>query len=626
MSETLADDYTRRHAAAAAALAHANHRRAQWANIILAIAAIGLGFFWQVIHHNQSFYPVTASIAAAIVAALFKGRATHAATVADRRHDFYTRALGRITGEQPQTGRTGESFSQPNHLYERDLNILGPDSLFGLLATTRTGLGQRALAAFLLHPVPAPTARARQQAVQELAPLTDLRERIGLLGRFGFEDLPADSFETWLDTPSSHFPRWPRTVLTALSATWFLLLIAGLALHWNSTLLLRNITMLLGLQILLCGTLRTRVLAELDAVKGLAPETAILRDGVRILRQSAFTSPCLLELQREIAGEDRALAVLERYLNLAEQRLKTIPFVLCLLLSGGTHIALGLNNWKRQHATAMRQWLNAWAEFEALSAIATYAAEHEENTYPEILDSPTFTPTPAELSSRPERSAVERPAVPIPAAPTPTALFTAEALTHPLLPRNTAVPNDITLNANPQFLLISGSNMAGKSTLLRAIGANAVLALAGAPVAAKSLQMVALHLGASIVVGDSLAEGKSKFLAEVERLKSLVEQARAHPAQTLFLIDEVLSGTNSLDRKAAAESVLRSLTAAGAIGAISTHDLTLATLAEIPELHGQNVHMASPDENDPLGFDYILKPGMNQTTNAMAIVRMLGLA
>ena len=214
---------------------------------------------------------------------------------------------------------------------------------------------------------------------------------------------------------------------------------------------------------------------------------------------------------------------------------------------------------------------------------------------------------------------MERPAV-------STALFTAESLTHPLLPWNTAVPNDITLNADPQFLLISGSNMAGKSTLLRAIGANAVLALAGAPVAAKSLQMVALHLGASIVVGDSLAEGKSKFLAEVERLKSLVEQARAHPAQTLFLIDEVLSGTNSLDRKAAAESVLRSLTAAGAIGAISTHDLTLASVAEDPTLHGANVHMASPDETDPLGFDYILKPGMNQTTNAMAIVRMLGLA
>ena len=391
MPGSLTEDYEARRDQAAAALAHANQLRARWANILLAIAAIGLVSFWQVVHANASFWPVTACIAAAIVAGLFKGRASHAAAVADRRLDFYTRALGRITGSEPQTGRTGDAFSQPNHLYERDLNILGPDSLFGLLATTRTGLGQRALAAFLLHPVPAEQARARQQAIQELAPLTDLRERIGLLGRFGFEDLPADSFETWLDTPPTHFPRWPGPVLAALSATWFLILLAGLALHWDSTLLVRNIAMLFGLQTLLCGTLRTRVLAELDAVKGLAPETAILRDGVRILRQSAFTSPCLLELQREIAGEDRALAVLERYLNLAEQRLKTIPFVLCLLLSGGTHIALGLNNWKRQHATAMRQWLNAWADFEALSALATYAAEHEENTYPEIITSSTPT-------------------------------------------------------------------------------------------------------------------------------------------------------------------------------------------------------------------------------------------
>ncbi len=635
MPGSLTEDYEARRDQASAAVAHANHRRSQWANVLLAIAAIGLIFFWGVIHHNQSFWPVTACIAAAIVAGIVKGRASHAAAVADRRLDFYTRALGRITGSEPQTGRTGESFSQPNHLYERDLNILGPDSLFGLLATTRTGLGQRALADFLLHPTNAPTARQRQQAVQELAPLTGLRERIGLLGRFGFEDLPANSFETWLDAPTANFPRWPRPILFILTAAWLLLLIAGLSLHWDSSLLARNIALLLALQALACGTLRTRTLAELASAKLLAPETVILREGIRILREQPFTAPLLRELQQAVEGEDRALAQLERLLIVVEQRSKEWYYVLSLLFCGGTHAALGLDRWKRQHAASMHQWLNAWANFEALNAIATYAAEHIENTYPEILDSPTelsSRPDPesaevkaaerviSELSSRPERSAVERPAAPI------TALFTAKSLTHPLLPWNTAVPNDITLNADPQFLLISGSNMAGKSTLLRAIGANAVLALAGAPVAAKSLQMVALHLGASIVVGDSLAEGKSKFLAEVERLKALVEQARAHPAQTLFLIDEVLSGTNSLDRKAAAESVLRSLLAAGAIGAISTHDLTLAALADIPELHGVNVHMASPDENDPLGFDYILKPGMNQTTNAMAIVRMLGLA
>jgi DNA mismatch repair ATPase MutS len=192
-----------------------------------------------------------------------------------------------------------------------------------------------------------------------------------------------------------------------------------------------------------------------------------------------------------------------------------------------------------------------------------------------------------------------------------------------LLAATIAIKNDVFLDAATRFLLISGSNMAGKSTLLRAVGCNTVLALAGAPVCARAAKMSALRVGASLALVDSLAEGKSKFLAEVERLRDIV--ALAGSGECLFLIDEIFSGTNSADRRAAAEAVLRALIRAGAIGALSTHDLALAELAEVPELGGVNVHMASPVENDPLAFDYLLKPGVNRTTNALAIVRMLGL-
>jgi DNA mismatch repair ATPase MutS len=241
----------------------------------------------------------------------------------------------------------------------------------------------------------------------------------------------------------------------------------------------------------------------------------------------------------------------------------------------------------------MRRWLEAWGEFEALLALATYAAEHEENVWPEIVEG--------------------------------AALFEAKGMVHPLLWRADAVANDVALGEGVQFLLISGSNMAGKSTLLRAMGANAVLALAGASVPANGLSMSALQIGASLAINDSLAEGKSKFLAEVERLRDLLALARDKPGESLFLIDEVFSGTNSLDRRVAAEAVLRGLLAAGAIGALSTHDLALAELAQIVSLGGRNVHMASPDESDPLGFDYLLKAGVNRTTNGLAIVRLLGL-
>lgn len=597
MSGELGEEYERRRAALAGEFARWELRRSRYSTALLATVALVVWLMWGVVHRNESLGPVGAVVLCGVALGVLMAQARHWAAVAARRMDLYVRASGRISGELPQTGFTGEAFAEAGHLYERDLNVLGTDSLFGMLATTRTALGQRALARMLLQPVEANLARERQAAVQELAPLTDLREKVALLGRFGFEDLPPESFETWLDTPRSSFASWPRITLTVLTVAWISVLLLGMLLHIGWPLLLRNVLALMAVQGAICMRLRLRVLAELDVAKRLASQAVILRDGVQLLQGLTFTSPLLVALQREVEGEDQALAQLQRLLIPVEQRTKEWFLALGLSVCAGTHAALGLDAWKRRYDAPMRRWLDAWASFEALVAVGTYAAEHEENIYPEVLD--------ADAAG--------------------TAVFVAEGIVHPLLKRAEAVPNNVTLGGPVQFLLISGSNMAGKSTLLRAMGANTVLALAGAPVAARSIRLSAVKVGASITIGDSLSEGKSKFLAEVERLRSLVGLARQHRGQMLFLIDEVLSGTNSIDRKAAAESVLRSLVEAGGVGAISTHDLTLASLADVPELHGKNVHMASANEDDPLGFDYLLKDGVNRTTNAMAIVRLLGL-
>ena len=597
MSVELSEEYERRRASSAVEFARLELRRGRYSTGMLAMVAIIVWLMWGVVHRNESLGPVGAVVVCGVVLGVLMGQARHRSAIAARGMDFYDRAMGRLSGETPQTGFTGEAFVEAGHLYERDLNVLGPDSLFGMLATTRTALGQRALAGMLLHPVEAEAVRKRQAAVKELAPLTDLRERVGLLGRFGFEDLPAESFEMWLDAPRSGFAKWPRVVLAVLTAAWILVLAVGLLLHVEWPLLVRNVLALLAVQGAICMRLRLRVLAELDAAKRLASQTVILREGVKVLQDLKFAAPHLVALQREVEGEDQALAQLQKLLILVEQRTKEWYLALGLAVCAGTHAALGLDEWKQRYDAAMRRWLNAWAEFEAVVAVGTYAAEHEENVYPEVLETDAAG----------------------------TAVFVAEGMVHPLLKRADAVANDVAVGDAVQFLLISGSNMAGKSTLLRAIGANAVLALAGAPVAARSMRLCAVKVGASITISDSLAEGKSKFLAEVERLRALVGLARECRGQMLFLIDEVLSGTNSIDRKAAAESVLRSLVEAGGVGAISTHDLTLASLADVAELHGKNVHMASANEDDPLGFDYLLKDGVNRTTNAMAIVRLLGL-
>ena len=517
-------------------------------------------------------------------------RARRKAERASRLLSLYERGLGRLDGSGVQSGHTGEAFREAGHLYERDLDVLGADSIFGMLATTRTAVGQRALARLLLGGADASDVRARQEAVRELAPMLELRESVALLGRSAFEQLPAESFDQWLSWPDDGLAGWMRWVLVATSVAAFGLVAWGFSRGLYLSELIRNALALLAAQGAFALWLRPRVMEELEAAQRLPGQTGILRDGLKLVRAQRFRSELLQGLQKNAEGEERALRSLEGSLTLVEQRVKEWFYVPALLLGVGSHAAISLSMWKRRHGEAMRRWVTAWAEFEAILALGTYAVEHPENVYPEIVEG--------------------------------MARFEGAGLAHPLL--REAMRNDVRLDSETRFLLISGSNMAGKSTLLRAMGCNVVLGLAGAPVCARSLRMSAMRVGASLALVDSLADGKSKFLAEVERLRDLVALARE--GGCLFLIDEIFSGTNSADRRAAAEAVLRSLIAEGAVGALSTHDLALSELAEVEELHGKNVHMASPVEDDPLGFDYLLKAGVNRTTNALAIVRLLGLA
>ncbi len=517
---------------------------------------------------------------------------------------FYDRSLRRADGSEPHSGRTGlepdQNLRQPGHLYDHDLDLLGPDSLFGLLATVRTGPGERGLARYLLEPAIHTEAVERQTAVQELLPQTDLREQIALLGTSSFHQISAGFFDQWLDdTPPVIAPAF-RYALLSTAVVNVALLIAGLIHLRTWSALLPNIAVILCVQGALCLRLRSRVLPLLVSSARLEHHIRMIAEGLALLQTATFHTAKLLHLQRlarEPTGAVKLLKKLEGHLTIVEQRPKEYFFVLSLLTAAGTQAAISIAAWKRDHAAAMRSWLAAWAEFEALNALATYAFEHpadgEHYAWPELLPS-THSP-----------------------------LYQAHSLAHPLLP--VAIPNDIALGTAPDqspFYLISGSNMAGKSTLLRSIGINAVLAFAGAPVRAASLRLTPLTLGASLALTDSLAEGRSKFLAEVERLSATVHASAASPL--LFLVDEIFSGTNSEDRRTAAAAVLQKLLHNGAIGALSTHDLALTDLATAAN-RGLNVHMASPNPDDPLAFDYKLKSGVNSTTNALAIIRMLGL-
>jgi len=255
--------------------------------------------------------------------------------------------------------------------------------------------------------------------------------------------------------------------------------------------------------------------------------------------------------------------------------------------------AMAVEAWRQRCGPHIGEWVAALGEFEALCSLACFAYERPEAVFPELLD-----------------------------APAPR--FEAVALLHPLIAVNEAVPNDVTLGPENRLWIISGSNMSGKSTLLRAVGVNAVLAWAGAPVTAARMSLSHLHLGASLRAVDSLADHRSRFYAEISRLRDVMNLARAGKP-LLFLFDEVLSGTNSHDRRIGAQALLSRLVELGAIGMVTTHDLALAEIA--PALNGmvRNVHFEDYLEGGEVRFDYHLRPGIVTRSNALDLMRAVGL-
>jgi hypothetical protein len=516
-------------------------------------------------------------------------KARDEATRIDNLRGFYQRGIERIENNWHGTGHSGEDYREEGHLYDHDLNILGGSSLFELLCTARTEIGRRRLAEFLLRPVAVDEARARQAAVQELRDRAELRETMVELGTHEFSNVETQSLQKRIAAPGETFPAFLGPVLQVSSGILSALLLIGLTALISWTTLAPFIATLLGLHALIGLALHEKVRPILHSGRDLSPEISILGQGLTLLAAQKFTSPKLAELVERVSDAPASLRRLERITYWMREREKDMLYGVSLYLMLGTHLAVRMEQWRAQHAAALPAWIDAWSEFEALHAIATYAHEHPADVWPQFTTETSFK---------------------------------AQAIGHPLLLRESCVSNDVRFDAQTRFWIISGSNMAGKSTIMRSVGTNIVLALAGAPVRAETLTLAPFHVCASISTADSLLEGKSRFMAEVERIRDTLTAAAQSPV--LFLIDEIFSGTNSHDRRIAAESVVRALIATGAVGAISTHDLALTEIAPLEGLHGENVHMRSRSDEDALDFDYRLKPGVNRQSNALAIVRLAG--
>jgi hypothetical protein len=487
---------------------------------------------------------------------------------------FYDRAVQRVRGNWAGAGVTGEEFNDPSHVYATDLHVFGEGSLFQLLCTVRTSIGRRGLANYLLKIPTLEETLLRQESVRELRESTDLRESIATLGEFEFLESHPDSFEEWLNSPQLSFARPLRVALALTSGVLAGIVIAGVLgmVPWTNVAIC--ILPLIAFHAGVGLWFRGRVNGMLGWLRPVSVETAVLRQGLQLMEATQFRSAKLRQLTEQVRDGSGSIRRLERLLDALDQRDKDWFYYPSRAFATGTHLCMAIELWRVEHAESLKLWLQAWAEFEALNALASYSYENPDHTFPEFGSG--------------------------------AAHFGALEMGHPLLPHASCVANDVELSRKCPFYVVSGSNMSGKSTLLRAVGLNAVLALAGAPVRARALRLSGLLIVASAAVVDSLLNGKSKFLAEVDRLRLAIESAVPH-RPVLFLVDEIFSGTNSRDRRIAAEAVVRTLVSRGAIGVLSTHDLALTEIASAEGMGGVNMHMASRDDGDLMDFDYRLK-------------------
>jgi hypothetical protein len=561
-------------------------------NTRLGLFLIGAMMAWQIFHaHRFAAWWLAAPAAAFAGVAAFHSRVLRSRELALRAVAYYRTALDRVEDRWAGKGPSGERFADPHHVYSADLDLFGRGGLFDLLSTARTRMGEDTLAAWLLAPSTVEQIRERHEAVPELRDDVDLREDLAVLGADVRTGVHPEELVRWAEEPN----RLQWRLLGPLCITLAALAIAALVYSWW-----RGPITPLVLVLLVEGALMYSLRQQMEGVLHGAEHA--LRDldllsGVlaRIERQPVQCQP-LVTLQSKLtpgtSGASRAIAKLRTIGDLIDSRDNMFVRLLDVPLLYSVQTAILAERWRRAHGAQVRGWLEAAGEIEALLSLAAYSFEHPADPFPEFISGP--------------------------------ACLEAEELGHPLLPAAACVRNDVKLCDGRRALLVSGSNMSGKSTLLRAVGSNVVLAMAGAPVRARHLRLTALRPGASIRINDSLQEGSSRFYAEITRLRRLIDLSAAKPS-LLFLLDELLQGTNSKDRRIGAEGVVRALVARGAIGLLSTHDLALTELDRSLDGQLQNVHFQDEFADGKMTFDYRLRDGVVTKSNGLELMRSIGL-
>ncbi len=509
---------------------------------------------------------------------------------AQRSVQHYERGLARLRGDYSKALSRGERFADPHHPFSGDLDLFGAGGLFERMCQARTREGEQILASWLLDMEGPPAAPRRLDAAAELAENLELRERLAVLGPDLKAAMHPAALRTWAVDRSQLFPaaNGPLWAANAFS----LACVAAALYFW----VLSPLALAAMVSAAVMFRYKGRVLETLHATSQAGLDLRVLEGALLLLEQSKFSSGMLVEIQGRIRRDGPpASERIARLAHLAEwiDSLDNSLFrVLDLLFLFSLHFSRAADQWRRENGEMVDTWLTAAGEFEALCSLAAWQFENPDTV------APAWSEAPGTLHG--------------------------VGLRHPLIDREKAVVNDARLDATHRMLLVSGSNMSGKSTFLRTVGLHTLLAHAGARVPAESLTLAPLRLGASIRTVDSLQEGASRFYAELQRLKTIVDLAK-QDRTLLFLLDELLSGTNSHDRRIGAEAIIDTLLKRDAVGLVTTHDLALASIADDPANRAVNVHFEDQIVAGRIHFDYRMKPGVVKTSNALALMRAVGL-
>jgi hypothetical protein len=600
--------YTERLAERRAGIAHHQQHHRRLGHGKLGMAACGVALVWLALAQSAfSILWVLLPIAGFVALVVIHEKLIKELERRKRAARFFEKALARLDGNWAGTGEAGDRYNEAAHPYAVDLDLFGKGGVFELLCTARTRIGEDRLAEWLKAPATPEVVRARHAAVDELRERVDLREELAVVAEEARSGVDPVHLAHWGEAPAALRQagfRWRVRLHTLLG-------MAGFAALWIHLLHSANLIRLTdGVDGLLRDLFLVALLvngwflyrqsgalgAAVSAVEEAAHELGLLSEVLVRMEREPFRCPLLggLRASLDVGGEppSRQLARLKRLVENLDSRDNVFVRVLEPFILWTPHVAIQVEDWRALSGNAVRRWLHAAGEMEALCSLASHSFEHPTDPFPEFAQEGPW--------------------------------IEAEAIGHPLLAEDKVVRNDIRLGGALRVIVVSGSNMSGKSTMLRTLGVNAVLAQAGAPVRARRMTLSPLSVGASIRLTDSLQGGVSRFYAEILRLRQILDLT-AGPLPVLFLVDEFLHGTNSHDRRIGAGALVRGLVQRGAVGLITTHDLALADIAGELGESAANVHFEDQVADGKISFDYHMRPGVVRKSNAIELMRQVGL-